>query len=211
MVNHLFIASLANSLSDPFPYTKKLRLIEALLGHERSRRLFLVCAGVFTYEADSELSDMIHSALIILIGILPFFDMPLARESAPLLTIDFSLDSKDDREFGHTVIQYSLTEGGREFDARNVHGWAHQTDRRRALSKGVVARITELARELPNSKEENIPKDWIATVTFRDGNKVRMNNYHRKRLPHAVKEILELLGGIRFELRDTIAFSATGR
>jgi len=50
----------------------------------------------------------------------------------------------------------------------------------------------------------------IHAATFRDENKVRVNEYHRKRLPRSLKEVLESLGGIRFELRGPIAFSATG-
>jgi hypothetical protein len=71
-----------------------------------------------------------------------------------------------------------------------------------------MAKILDLLRELPDSEEENIPKDWLVTLTFHDGNDVKVREYHRKRLPSALKEVLELLGGIRFELRDTIGFSA---
>jgi hypothetical protein len=153
---------------------------------------------------------MIHSTLIILIGILPFFNIPFAQQPRPLLIIDFSLDSKGDRETGHKIIRYSLTEEGREIDVRIIFDWAAQDSHHRELSKGVVAKITNLVRGLPNFEERNIPKDWLVIVTFRDGNKVRVSEYHRKRLPRALKEVLELLGGIRFELRDTIGFSATG-
>ena len=152
---------------------------------------------------------MVHSALIILIGIFPFFKMPLTQRPTPLLTIDFSIDSKADREFGHTVIRYSLSEEGREVDVRNVYDWADQASRQRELSNDVVAKITDLLRGLPNSEERNIPKDWLVIVTFRDGNEVRVKEYHRKRLPPSLKEVLDLLGGIRFELRDTIEFSVT--
>jgi hypothetical protein len=151
---------------------------------------------------------MIHSSLIILIGILTLFKMPSAQQPRPLLTIDFSLDSKADRETGHISIYYSLSKEGQEFDVRNVHDWAAQDSHLRELSKGGVAKITNLLRELPNPEEKNIPKDWLVTLTFRDGDDVRVREYHRKRLPHALKEVLELLGGIRFEVRDTIGFSA---
>jgi hypothetical protein len=136
--------------------------------------------------------------------------MAQAQQPAPLLTIDFSLDSKGDRETGHMSIYYSLTNEGREFDVRNIHDWAAQNSHQRELSKGVVAKITDLLRGLPYPAERNIPKDWLVVVKFRDGNKVRVREYHRKRLPPSLKEVLELLGEIRFELRDTIAFSATG-
>jgi hypothetical protein len=156
---------------------------------------------------------MAHSALIILIGliwILPFFEMPLAQEVAPLLTIDFSLDLKNDSEFGHTVIQYSLTKEGHEFDVRNVYDWAAQAGHQRELPKGIVDKITNLLRGLPDPAEKNIPKDWLVIVTFRDESKIRVSEYHRKKLPPSLKEVLELLGGIRFELKDTIVFPATG-
>ena len=141
---------------------------------------------------------------------LPFFETPLTQEPATLLTIDFSLDSKEDSEFGHTIIQYFLTKEGREINVRKVFDWAAQAGHQRELSNGVVAKITNLLRGLPNSETGNIPKDWLVIVTFRDGNKVRVSEYHRKRLPYPMKEVLESLGGIRFELKDTIAFSATG-
>jgi hypothetical protein len=67
-----------------------------------------------------------------------------------------------------------------------------------------------LLRGLPDPAEKNIPKDWLVIVKFHDGNKIRASEYHRKRLPNSMREILELLGGIRFELKDTIAFSETG-
>ena len=146
--------------------------------------------------------------MVILIAVLLFFKMPLAQQSPPLLTIDFSLDSKDDREFGHKVIHYSLSKEGREVDLQNIYDWAAQASHRRKLSKSVVAKITHLLRELPNPEEKSIPKDWLVIVTFRDGNEVKVMEYHRKSLPPSLREILELLGGIRFELKDTIEFSA---
>ena len=152
---------------------------------------------------------MIHSTLIILIGILPFFSMPLAQHPRPMLTIDFSLDSKADRETGHKVIQYTLTEEGRAVDVRIIYDWAAQASHKRELSKDAVAKITKLLRGLPNSEERNTPKDWLVIVTFRDGNEPIVREYHRKRLPRSLKDVLELLGGIRFELKDTIGFSAT--
>lgn len=151
---------------------------------------------------------MVHTALIILIGVLPFFKMPPAQQSMPLLTIAFSLDSKEDREFGREVIQYSLTEEGREGDVRNIYDWAAQAGRQRELSKGVVAKIVNLLRGLQNPEERNIPKDCLVIVTFRDGNEVRVREYHRKRLPGSLKKVLELLGGIRFELKGAIEFTA---
>jgi hypothetical protein len=77
------------------------------------------------------------------------------------------------------------------------------------LSKSSVRKIVVLLRQLPDPEEENIPRDWLVTLTFRDGNYVKVCEYHRKRLPRALKEVLELLGGIRFELKDTIGFSST--
>ena len=153
---------------------------------------------------------VIHSSLMILIGVLPFSNMSFAQQPRSLLTIDFSLDSKGDREFGHKVIRYSLTEEGEEIDLRDVYDWAHQASHRRELSKDVVANITNLVRGLSHIEEKNIPKDWLVIVTFHDGNNVRVSEYHRKKLPRGLKEVLELLGGIRFELRDTIGFSAAG-
>jgi len=93
---------------------------------------------------------------------------------------------------------------------RNVHDWAAQASQRRDLSKDTVARIIDLLRGLPDSKERNIPKDRLVIVKFRDGNEVKLKTYHGKRLPRAMKEILELLGGIRFELRDVIEFQGPG-
>ena len=78
---------------------------------------------------------MIHPALILLMGILSLFNTPSAQQQAPLLTIDFSLDSKGDQEFGHVVIRYSLTRQGEEYDVRNVYNWAAQASHRRELSK----------------------------------------------------------------------------
>ena len=159
-----------------------------------------------------EVSEMSHSALIMLIGligILPYFKMPQAQQPMPLLTIDFSLDSKDGREMGHISVYYSLTREGREFDVRNVYGCAAQNSDRRELSTGVVAKITRLLRGLPNSEESNIPKDGLVTITFRDGDEFRVREYYRKRLPRSLREALELLGGIRFELKDTMGFLRT--
>ena len=153
---------------------------------------------------------MIHPSLILLMGILSLFNTPSAQQQAPLLTIDFSLDSKGDQEFGHVVIRYSLTRQGEEFDVRNVYNWAAQASHRRELSKDTVAKIIDLLRGLPDSKEKDIPKDRLVIVKFHDGNEVKLKTYHSKRLPRAMKEILELLGGIRFELKDVIEFSATG-
>jgi hypothetical protein len=153
---------------------------------------------------------MIHPALILLVGILFLFNTPSAQQQAPLLTIDFSLDSKGDQEPGHVVIMYSLARDGREVDVRIVYDWAAQGISQRKLSKDTVAKIIELLRELPDSEERNIPQDRLVIVKFRDGNEVKLKAYHGKRLPRAMKEILELLGGIRFELRDIIEFPAVG-
>src|SRR5215468_12780944 len=151
---------------------------------------------------ESEASAMIRPALILLVGILFLSNTSTAQQQAPLLTIDFSLDSKGDQEFGHVVIRYSLTRQGEEFDVRNVYNWAAQASHRRELSKDTVAKIIDLLRGLPDSKEKDIPKDRLVIVTLRDGNEVKLKAFHCKRLPRAMKEILELLGGIRFELKD---------
>ena len=153
---------------------------------------------------------MIRPALILLVGILFLSNTSTAQQQAPLLTIDFSLDSKSDQEFGHVVIMYSLAQDGREVDVRNVYDWAAQASHQRELSKDTVAKIVELLRGLPDSEERNIPKDRLVIVKFRDGNEVTLKAYHGKRLPRAMKEILELLGGIRFELKDVIEFPASG-
>jgi hypothetical protein len=152
---------------------------------------------------------MIHFTSVLLIGILPLLMMAGPEQQRPLLTIDFSLDSKPNGEMGHTSIQYFLTEKGEEFDVRNVHDWAFQASHHRELSKSSVRKIVVLLRQLPDPEEENIPRDWLVTLTFRDGNYVKVCEYYRKRLPRALKEVLELLGGIRFELKDTIGFSST--
>jgi hypothetical protein len=144
---------------------------------------------------------------IILVGILFFFNLPFIQQPRPLLTMEFSCDSKADREPGHKVIRYSLTEEGREVDERVIFDWAVQDRHDRELPKDVVTKITELLRGLPKPRDKNIPKDWLVILTFSEGNKVRVCEYHRKRLPSALKEVLMLLGGIRFELKDSIAFS----
>src|SRR5206468_230934 len=108
--------------------------------------------------------------LVLLMGILSLFNTPSAHQQAPLLTIDFSLDSKSDQEFGHVVILYSLTRDGGEVDVRNVHDWAAQASHRRDLSKDTVAKIIDLLRGLPDSEERNIPQDRLVTVKFHDGN-----------------------------------------
>ena len=153
---------------------------------------------------------MIHQALALLMGILFLFNTSSAQQQAPLLTIDFSLDSKSDQELGHVVIRYSLTRDGVEVDVQDVYDWAAQASHRRDLSKDTVAKIIELLRGLPDSEERTIPKDRLVIVKFHDGNEVKLKAYHGKRLPRAMKEILELLGGIRFELKDVIEFPATG-
>jgi len=153
---------------------------------------------------------MIHAAFVPLMGILSLFITPSAQQQAPFLTIDFSLDSKGDQEPGHVAILYSLARDGREFDVRMVHDWAAQASHERDLSKDTVAKIIDLLRGLPDSAERNIPHDRLVIVKFHDGNEVKLKSYHGKRLPRAMKEILELLGGIRFELKDVIEFPADG-
>jgi hypothetical protein len=147
--------------------------------------------------------DSVRSALMTLL-----FKLDRAQQGRPLLKINFSLDSKADREFGHVSIQYYLTEKGQASDDRDVYSWAGQASRNRELSKDIVAKIIDIVRGLPNPEEEQIPKEWLVTLTFHDGDDVVTREYHRKRLPHALKEILDLLGGIRDELRDTVGFSA---
>jgi hypothetical protein len=154
---------------------------------------------------------MIRLTLIILIGIFPSLRFPfIQQQQKPLLTIDFSLDSKASNEDFHIVIRYLLSNDGEKIDMRDVYGWAMQASHHRQLPKSTVAKIVNVVRGLPDSEETNIPKEWLVTLTFREGNDVKVSEYHRKRLPHAFKEVLELLGGIRFELRDTIEFSSPG-
>jgi hypothetical protein len=154
---------------------------------------------------------MIRLTLIILIGIFPSLRFPfIQQQQKPLLTIDFSLDSKANDGDSHIAILYLLSDDGEEINVRDVHNSAMQESHHRQLPKSTVAKIVDLMRKLPDSEETNIPKEWLVTLTFREGNDVKVSEYHRKTLPHAFKEVLELLGGIRFELRDTIEFSPPG-
>ena len=133
--------------------------------------------------------------------------MPFTQQPRQLLTIDFSLDSKGNRETGHLAICYILSEDGQEIDARYVYDWAVQAMHNRELPRTTVAKIVEIVRKLPDPEEENIPKESLVTLTFHDGDKIKILEYHRKKLPAVFKNLLELFGGIRFELEDKIEFS----
>ncbi len=154
---------------------------------------------------------MTQFVLLLLVAFSSILAITAAKQSPTFLTIDFSLDSKADDETGHVVIRYSLTEDGQEFDVRSVFDSAMQASHRRQLPTESVEKIVRLVRELPKADQKGIARDWLVTVRFRDKNKTEVYEYHRKELPGELKEILELMGGIRFELKDAIGFAPKKR
>jgi hypothetical protein len=215
------------AISVVFPFARTAQYVDVMIRHNHPRasvqlgnaesanfeikgRKVILSARlrIQTLQTDLEVLAMTHAALLILMMAHSFFNTPIVQQPEPLLIIVFSLDSKADQEIGHVVIRYSLTKEGQEFDVRDVYDWAHQASHHRQLSRDKVAKIAALLQRLPSSEIGDTPKDWLVTVTFRTGKEVRVREYHRKRLPRSLKEILEQLRGIRFELRETIGFSA---
>ncbi|HZS05934.1 MAG TPA: hypothetical protein VFD58_13940 [Blastocatellia bacterium] len=121
---------------------------------------------------------MVHLRLLLFVGMTFLLSTSKAGQPEQLLNIDFSLDAKADTETGHTVIQYSLTGEGHALDCRNIYDWAIQACRRGQLSKGEMDKITALLSHLPRSGEKDIPRDWLVTVRFRDGNESVLRRLH---------------------------------
>jgi hypothetical protein len=128
------------------------------------------------------------------------------REDKVIVTIDFPMDSKAETETGHVVVRYHVFDSGEAVSFRDVYDWAQQASHKIALSGKELGRVKEIVRHLPVGFAATPPdRSVIVTEYLPRGKRERI--YDRAKLPAAMRELLSLLGGIRFELRNQVQFA----
>jgi len=121
-------------------------------------------------------------------------------------SIAIPLDDKPDNKMGHVVIEYVVRKSGLAYDGRDVIGWAYQAGRRRDLTEAQLAKATKLVDSLSDSTV-TLPKSKTVVLTRRTAEGKKRMVYDRRKLPAQMKELFELLGGLRFEVKDNINFN----
>ena len=129
-----------------------------------------------------------------------------SRGQEVVFSIDIPMDDKPDTKMGHVAIEYVVHKSGFAYDVRNVFGWAHQASRRRDLTQAQLTQATNIVASLPDSAV-TLPKDKTVIVTRHTAEGKKRTVYDRLSLPPEMKELFDLLGGLRFELKDRIRFN----
>lgn len=126
-----------------------------------------------------------------------------ARSETPLISISISLDDREDKQTGHVELEYALTASGKWYNVRAIYDWAHQDSRSGTMTAQELSKIEALVMRLPASDEKPIPKAQLTRVTVGG----RLYKYNSQSLPSVLKEIFELMGGMRHEAKDKIKFA----
>jgi len=102
---------------------------------------------------------------------------------------------------GAFAIEYSVTEGGSEYDCRNVYNWALQAEHTEQLSETNLTALRAAIRELP-AASVSPPIEWLVIVSFRDGTNWVTRSYDSRTLPKPMRQIYGIIGE-RFETKQT--------
>jgi hypothetical protein len=142
--------------------------------------------------------------LLLLLG-MSALSLALGDDETVVFRLSIPMDNKPDEQAGHTVIDYVVHESGFVYDVRNVYDLAHQNTRRKQLKPEELTRAKEIVSALPESDVKG-PKDQSLRVVEHtpDGEKRKICDL--KALPHEMKELFDLLGGLRSEIRDKVNF-----
>ncbi|MHB9132821.1 MAG: hypothetical protein ACYDBB_17265 [Armatimonadota bacterium] len=114
-----------------------------------------------------------------------------------LLAIDIPMD--------RFSIEYWLFEDGSATNVRYVSNWAFQASAYKQLTKTELRKVQALIKQ-PPAQTEKVAKDSSVVVMLYEKGKSRKVTYDRKKLPLQMKELMVLLGGIRFELARMLTF-----
>ena len=101
---------------------------------------------------------------------------------------------------GAFAIEYSVTDGGREYDCRDVYNWAIQADRQKQLSETNLTALRSAIRELP-AASVSPPIERLVIVSFRDGTNWVTRSYDSGTLPKPMRQIYDIVGE-RFESKQ---------
>lgn len=129
-----------------------------------------------------------------------------ASDDPVVLSVHVPLDQRSDLEIGHVKIQYFVHESGRVYDERYVNERGHTAIRSCNLTNEQLQRAINIAASLPESTVE-LPKDRTVLVACHTTIGKRELVYDRLQLPAQMKELFEILGGVRFELTEKIKFN----
>jgi len=102
---------------------------------------------------------------------------------------------------GAFAIEYSVTDGGSEYDCRNVYNWALQAEHSKQLSETNLTTLRSAIRELP-AASVSPPIDRLVIVSFRDGTNWVTRSYDSGSLPKPMRRIYDIIGE-RFETKQT--------
>ena len=102
---------------------------------------------------------------------------------------------------GVYAIEYSVTEGGQEYDCRDVYNWAIQADQWKQLSETNLTALRSAIRELP-AASVSPPIERLVIVSFRDSTNWVTRSYDSSTLPKPMRQIYDIVGE-RFESKQT--------
>jgi hypothetical protein len=120
----------------------------------------------------------------------------------PVVILEAHLDEIPDNEFGHTTARYFVFETGYSMNERAIYNWAFQNMNYHRLKTDEMVKLWALIKGLPN-EPVNVPRDKRLIVEYQDGKQWIHRVYRWDVLPQGFDGIYELLGGERYETRDS--------
>ena len=103
------------------------------------------------------------------------------------------------------VIRYGLWHSGKAVSVRDVRNWAMQASHNHRLSYKDLQRAQGIVSALPESNLD-LPKGRILFVVDHFTIPSVPRVFDREKLPPEMKQLFDLLGGIRFELAAELKF-----
>ena len=128
------------------------------------------------------------------------------QDNEIILKIIIPLDNKEDTDFGHTTIEYSLAKSGFSYNVRNVYSWARQGSHKKQLNEIELKEAIDLISKLSHMQYKG-EKEYSVIVKIINQNKETIEVYNQNSLPKELERIFDLLGGIRFEIKDKFKFN----
>jgi hypothetical protein len=127
------------------------------------------------------------------------------KEGKLCFAIRIPMDNKGDRDRGHVAIRYEIRESGTSSTRRDIYGVGYEPLHSKQLNKDELKKVENIVHLMPAYSIE-IPKEKSVVVTEYLPDKTIEKKYDQSKLPASMKDLFDLLGGIRGENMDILKF-----
>ena len=117
------------------------------------------------------------------------------------------MDDKTDTQPNHVVYKYYIYDSGFTMNFREISENGIQSISRLQLTKQELVNVKEILKNLPDVKKE-IPIDRSLIITEIQPTEKKVKIFERTKLPAPMKELFNLLGGIRGGIKDKLNFES---